>query len=223
MLAPTAGSRGGEQHRDRGACGEGLRLCHRCAAGAGVEPAAAGGREADTRADRGRYQVYRVRFGRGVGVGVAIIENTGFDRPRSWSAGSTSRRLDVRFQGQVTEVPGGCQLAVRNELFPHGVPRALSPFLRLLIRRSWEQDLRAIKTMADVGGPDDGDGSEQRDERAVRRSRPALWTSGADVGAALIRRPRSVRPRRGCSFLLRAHRARAAWQAPASVPWPGQV
>ena len=26
---------------------------------------------------------YRVRFGRGVGT--AIIENTGFDRPRSWS------------------------------------------------------------------------------------------------------------------------------------------
>ena len=88
---------------------------------------------------------YRVRFGRGVGV--AIIENTGFDRPRSWSAVSTSRRLDVRFQGQVTEVPGGCQLAVRNELFPHGVLRALSPFLRLLILRSWEQDLRAIKTI----------------------------------------------------------------------------
>ena len=88
---------------------------------------------------------YRVRFGRGAGV--AIIENTGFDRPRSWSAGSTSRRLDVRFQGQVTEVAGGCRLAVRNELFPHGVLRALSPFLRLLIRRSWEQDLRAIKTI----------------------------------------------------------------------------
>ena len=85
---------------------------------------------------------YRVRFGRGVGV--AIIENTGFDRPRSWSAVSTSRRLDVRFQGRVTEVPGGCQLAVWNELLPHGVLRALSAFLRLLIRRSWEQDLRAI-------------------------------------------------------------------------------
>ena len=88
---------------------------------------------------------YRVRFGRGAGV--AAIENTGFDRPRSWSAVSTSRRLDVRFQGKVTEVPGGCQLAVRTELFPHGVLRALSPFLRLLMRRSWEQDLRAIKAI----------------------------------------------------------------------------
>ena len=90
---------------------------------------------------------YRVRFGRGVGT--AIIENTGFDRPRRWSAVSTSRRLDVRFQGQVSEVPGGCQLAVRNELFPHGALRALSPLLRLLLRRSWEQDLRAIKTITE--------------------------------------------------------------------------
>ena len=90
---------------------------------------------------------YRVRFGRGIGT--AIIENTGFDRPRNWSAVSTSRRLDVRFHGQVTEALGGCQLAVRNELFPHGVLRALSPLLRLLIRRSWEQDLRAIKTITE--------------------------------------------------------------------------
>ena len=88
---------------------------------------------------------YRVRFGRGAGV--AIIENTSFDRPWSWAAVSTSRRLDVRFQGRVTEVPDGCQLAVRNELFPHGVLLALSPFLRRLIRRSWDQDLRAIKTI----------------------------------------------------------------------------
>jgi hypothetical protein len=34
-------------------------------------------------------------------------------------------------------------------LFPHGVLRALAPFLRLLIRRSWEQDLRAIKTITE--------------------------------------------------------------------------
>jgi hypothetical protein len=38
-----------------------------------------------------------------------------------------------------------------------------------------------------------------------------------------IWRPRLVRPGRGCSFLVRAHRAWAAWPAPASVPWPGQV
>jgi hypothetical protein len=88
---------------------------------------------------------YRVRFGRGVGT--AIIENTGFDRPRSWSGVSTARRLDVRFRGQVSQLPGGCRLAVRTELFPHGALRVLSPLLRRVMRRSWEQDLRAIKTI----------------------------------------------------------------------------
>ncbi|HET7247443.1 MAG TPA: SRPBCC family protein [Streptosporangiaceae bacterium] len=88
---------------------------------------------------------YRVRFGRGVGT--AIIENTGFDRPRSWSAVSTARRLTVRFRGQVTPDPRGCQLAVHTELQPRGVLRVLSPLLRRLVRRSWAQDLRAIKAI----------------------------------------------------------------------------
>jgi polyketide cyclase/dehydrase/lipid transport protein len=66
---------------------------------------------------------YRVRFGRGVGT--AVIENTAFDRPRGWSAVSTSRRLEVHFRGLVTEFPGGCQLAVQTELLPHGVWRVL--------------------------------------------------------------------------------------------------
>jgi hypothetical protein len=88
---------------------------------------------------------YRVRFGRGVGT--AIIENPVFDRPRSWSAVSTARRLTVRFRGQVTPVAGGCQLAVHTELRPRGVLRVLSPLLRRLMWRSWEQDLRAIKAI----------------------------------------------------------------------------
>jgi Polyketide cyclase / dehydrase and lipid transport len=88
---------------------------------------------------------YRARFGRGMGT--AFIENTAFDAPRRWAAVSTSRRLDVRFGGQVTPVPGGCQLTVRTELFPHGVLRALSPLLRQVMRHSWDKDLRAIKTI----------------------------------------------------------------------------
>jgi hypothetical protein len=88
---------------------------------------------------------YRVRFGRGVGT--AVIENTAFDRPRSWSAVSTSRRLEVHFRGKVTEFPGGCRLAVQTELLPHGALRVLSPFLRRLMRRSWEKDLAAIKAI----------------------------------------------------------------------------
>ena len=37
---------------------------------------------------------YRVRFGRGVGT--AMIENTAFDPPRSWTAVSTSQGLDLQ-------------------------------------------------------------------------------------------------------------------------------
>ncbi len=90
---------------------------------------------------------YRVRFGRGVGE--ALIQTTAFDRPRSWSAVSTSRRLDVRFRGQVTETPGGCRLAVHNELAPRGLLRVLSPLLSGVLRRSWQRDLRAIKTIVE--------------------------------------------------------------------------
>ncbi len=65
----------------------------------------------------------------------------------SWAAISTSRWLDVRFQGKVIPILGGCQLAVRTELLPHGALRALSPVLRQVMRRSWEQDLRTIRTI----------------------------------------------------------------------------
>ncbi len=90
---------------------------------------------------------YRVRFGRGVGA--AVIENTAYDRPRGWSAVSTSRRLDVRFWGEVTGLPDGCQLAVRNELSPRGALRVLSPVLRRVVRRSWDKDLATIKAIVE--------------------------------------------------------------------------
>lgn len=88
---------------------------------------------------------YRARFGRGVGL--TVIENTAFDRPRSWSAISTARSLDTRFQGRVTGVAGGCRLAFRTELAPRGALRVLSPVLRRLMRRSWDRDLRVFKTI----------------------------------------------------------------------------
>jgi hypothetical protein len=88
---------------------------------------------------------YRVRFGRGVGM--ATIENTAFDRPRYWSAMSRSRRLDVRAEGSVVETAPGCRLSVRTELQPRGLLRLLAPVLGQVMRRSWEQDLRRIKTI----------------------------------------------------------------------------
>jgi len=36
---------------------------------------------------------------------------------------------------------------VRNELFPHGAFRLLSPVLRRVLRRSWDKDLAAIKAI----------------------------------------------------------------------------
>ena len=60
---------------------------------------------------------------------------------------STSRRLDVRFRGQVSGLPGGCQLAVQTELPPRGALRVFSPVLRRLMRRSWDKDLAAIKAI----------------------------------------------------------------------------
>jgi hypothetical protein len=83
----------------------------------------------------------------GRGVGLTVIENTAFDRPRSWAAASTARSLDTRFQGRVTGIAGGCRLAVRTELTPRGALRLLSPVLWRLLRRSGDRDLRAIKTI----------------------------------------------------------------------------
>lgn len=66
----------------------------------------------------------------------------------------------------------------------------------------------------DVGGPDDGVGSEQRDERPRGdRVRP-VGHQGARVRAAPIQWPRLAPPRRGCS-LSRSGSART--DSPASV------
>ena len=53
---------------------------------------------------------------------------------------------------------------------------------------------------------------------AARRSGAAGGTSDGRRSRALTQRPRLVRPRRGCWFLVRAHRARPVPQAPTTVP-----
>ena len=88
---------------------------------------------------------YRVRFGRGVGV--AIIENTGFDRPGGWSAVSTSRRLDVRFPGPGHRGAGRVPVGGAERVVLARRAACIVPVLRRLMRRSWDQDLRAIKAI----------------------------------------------------------------------------
>lgn len=83
----------------------------------------------------------------GAGVGDTIIETTGYSPPRWWTARSTSRWLDTRFTGEVTDTSQGCRLVVRTELAPHGPVRLLAPFLHRIMRSSWDHNLTAIKAL----------------------------------------------------------------------------
>lgn len=85
---------------------------------------------------------FRVRFR---GVGESEIEYLRFERPRVWATRATGRRLGVRLLGDVRPEPGGCEVVIETELHPHGVWRPLRPVLMLLMRKSWDRHLRAIK------------------------------------------------------------------------------
>jgi diacylglycerol O-acyltransferase / wax synthase len=86
---------------------------------------------------------YRMRFRRGVGD--SLVEYVRFDPPRSWASRSTSRRLDVRFEGEVTPMESGSRLVVRTLLVPKGTLRPLRPALRSFMRRQWNHHLAAIE------------------------------------------------------------------------------
>ena len=88
---------------------------------------------------------FLVRFGRGLGP--AVIANTAFDRPRSWAAISTARRLTVHSEGTVRPLGGTSRLSIRTDLRPHGPLRLLTPLLRAVMHRSWEQDLKRVKAI----------------------------------------------------------------------------
>jgi uncharacterized membrane protein len=88
-------------------------------------------------------QTYRVRFGRGVGE--ATITNVAFDRPRAWTAISTSRWLNVRSDGAVHPQADGSRLTMRTQPHPRDGPRLMAPMLRRVMRVSWAPDLQAIK------------------------------------------------------------------------------
>ena len=92
---------------------------------------------------------FRLRFD---GVGFATAENTVFQRPSFWAATSTSRLLDVRFEGEVTPLGRGARLSVRTLLVPHGLLRVVSPILRRFMRQQWKQHLRRLKARLEVTG-----------------------------------------------------------------------
>ena len=61
-------------------------------------------------------------------------------------ATATSRRLDVRFEGEVAGTVRGSRLTVRTLLLPHGALRVALPMLRTIMRRHWNDNLRNIRT-----------------------------------------------------------------------------
>jgi WS/DGAT/MGAT family acyltransferase len=86
---------------------------------------------------------FRMRFGHGVGD--STVTYTGFDPPHRWASTSTSRRLDVRFEGVIQRAGSGTRLVVRTDLRPHGPLRPLAPGLRRYMHRTWTRNLGAIK------------------------------------------------------------------------------
>lgn len=87
---------------------------------------------------------YRMQFRRGVRD--SVVEYLGFEKPRSWTATSTSAHLDVRFEGEVVPDAGRSHLRFRARLLPRGVLRPLAPMRRRLLRRRWERDLAVMRS-----------------------------------------------------------------------------
>jgi WS/DGAT/MGAT family acyltransferase len=86
---------------------------------------------------------FRMTFGHGVGD--STVTYLHFDPPRSWAAQSTSRRLDVRAEGQVVPTGSGSRLIIRTDLRPRGPLRPLAPLLRRYMHRAWNRNLAVIK------------------------------------------------------------------------------
>ncbi len=91
---------------------------------------------------------FRLRL---AGVGWMNTEILEFHRPNRWTATGTSRRLDVRFEGEVTQAAHGSRLVVRTVLAPHGPLRLALPMLRTIMRRHWQTNLHTIKARLEDG------------------------------------------------------------------------
>lgn len=84
------------------------------------------------------------------GVGWSTTENTVFERPTCCAATSTSKRLDVRLEWEVTPTAHGARLSVRTLLMPHGLLRLGLPILRRIMRQQWDQHLGRIKARLEM-------------------------------------------------------------------------
>src|SRR3954452_5989938 len=131
---------------------------------------------------------FRVKFARGVGE--AVIEDTQFDRPGSWTAVSRSGVLDAETQAAVLVIPCGSRLVIRTRLRPRGALRLVGPALAWWMRRTWDRDLARVKMLLEG---ETRPGATRRDTRVpvVRVPVPdlcALWaeTSAAAMNIALI-------------------------------------
>jgi hypothetical protein len=65
----------------------------------------------------------------GHGIGDCTVTWLRSDPPRSWTAQSTSPRLDVGAEGEVLPTGSGSRLIIRTDLRPRGLLRPLAPLL----------------------------------------------------------------------------------------------
>jgi uncharacterized protein YndB with AHSA1/START domain len=121
------------------------------------------------------------------GTGWMATEIVAFRRPTFWAATGSSKHLDVRIGGEVAHTGDGSRLSVRTLLLPHGVLRLVLPALRKVMRRHWDDNLRAIKTSLETPFPPGGRAwhPDRQEEPAsvVRRTGPA---GGVRDGPALV-------------------------------------
>ena len=131
---------------------------------------------------------FRATFGRSVGG--AIIEDTEVDRPHRWKAISRSRVLDAESEGQILDSPGCSRLIIKTRLLPHGFLRVVTPVLGSWMHRTWEHDLRTVKTLLEHDTPTAAQqaSSDETVERVPVPDLCALWaeTPTAPMNIALI-------------------------------------
>lgn len=98
---------------------------------------------------------YRMRFGSGAGD--SLVRYVGFEPGRAWSTVGTSRRLDVRFEGEVLPHGAGTRVLMRTELRPRGALRPLAPALRRVFRRRFTDEMATLRRVLEDAADATGD------------------------------------------------------------------